>query len=152
IVDTPSGQWWSIIMQDHGSVGRLSALVPITWDNDFPFVGLPGNLRKAPNTWLKPDTPHQQRPKPLFVRSDNFDSGKLNPLWQWTHVPDDQQWSLAEKPGILRLHAMPANDFWTARNTLTQRAIGPESTATVQIDADGMKSGDTAGLALLNQP
>ena len=42
--------------------------------------------------------------------------------------------------------------FWTARNTLTQRSIGPESIATVEIEAGGMKPGDTAGLALLNRP
>ena len=30
--------------------------MPITWDDGFPLIGLPGNLRKAPNTWLKPDT------------------------------------------------------------------------------------------------
>ena len=54
--DTPSGEWWSIIMSDHGSAGRMVALVPITWDNDFPLIGLPGNLRKAPNTWIKPNT------------------------------------------------------------------------------------------------
>jgi xylan 1,4-beta-xylosidase len=39
-----------------------------------------------------------------------------------------------------------------ARNTLTQRAIGPESIITVEVDAAGMKPGDTAGLALLNRP
>ena len=114
-------------MQDHGSIGRMVALVPITWDNNFPIIGLPGNLRKAPNTWLKPNTGHSQDPKPLFVRSDNFDSPKLNPVWQWNHVPDDSKWSLTEKPGVLRLHSLPAADFWMARNSLTQRPLGPES-------------------------
>jgi len=152
IVDTPSGQWWSIIMQDHGSIGRMVALVPITWDNDFPIIGLPGNLRKAPNTWVKPNTGHIQDPKPLFVRSDSFDSAKLDPVWQWNHVPDDTKWSLTEKPGVLRLHSLPAGDFWMARNSLTQRPMGPESIATVELDASGLKAGDTAGLALLNAP
>jgi len=44
MVDTPSGEWWSIIMSDHGSAGRMVALVPITWDHGFPLIGLPGNL------------------------------------------------------------------------------------------------------------
>lgn len=152
IVDTPSGQWWSIIMQDHGSIGRMVALVPVTWDNGFPLIGLPGNLRKAPNTWLKPDTGHVQPPKPLFVRSDNFDAPAMNPVWQWNHVPDDAKWSLTEKPGVLRLHSLPADSFWMARNSLTQRPMGPESTATVEVDATAMEPGDTAGLALLNAP
>ena len=152
IVDTPSGQWWSIIMQDHGSIGRLSSLVPVTWENGMPRVGLPGNLRKAPNTWLKPDTGFSQDPAPTWTRSENFDSRKLNPIWQWNHAPDDTKWSLTEKTGVLRLHALPAPDFWMARNTLTQRAVGPESIVTVQLDGSAMRSGDNAGLAVLNQP
>jgi beta-xylosidase len=152
IVETPSGEWWSIIMQDHGSIGRMVALVPITWDDNFPSIGLPGNLRKAPNTWLKPNTGYLREPKPLFLRSDNFNSAKMNDVWQWNHVPDDSKWSLTEKPGILRLHSLPAPDFWRARNSLTQRPMGPESVATVELDGSGLEAGDTAGLALLSAP
>jgi beta-xylosidase len=152
IVDTPSGQWWSIIMSDHGSAGRMVSLVPVTWDNGFPLIGLPGNLRKAPNTWIKPKTAYTQEPKPAFIYDDNFDGGKLNPLWQWNHVPDDSKWSLTEKPGSLRLHSMPANNFWSARNSICQRPPGPESTMTVEMDTSGMAAGDTAGLALLSTP
>src|SRR5690606_23346006 len=116
MVDTPSGEWWSVIMSDHGSAGRMVALVAITWENDFAFIGLPGNLRKAPNTWIKPDTGCAQDPKPAFLHDDNFNSGKLNPEWQWNHVPDDSKWSLTEKPGVLRLHSLPADNFYSARN------------------------------------
>jgi beta-xylosidase len=150
--DTPSGQWWSVIMSDHGSAGRMVALVPITWDNDFPLIGLLGNLRKAPNTWIKPNTGFTQDPKPSFVHDDNFDSGKLNPHWQWNHVPDDTKWSITEKPGVLRLHSLPANDFYSARNSICQRPPGPESIMTVELDTSGMVAGDTAGLALLSSP
>ena len=150
--DTPSGDWWSIIMSDHGSAGRMVSLVPITWDNDFPLIGLPGNLRKAPNTWVKPNTGFTQEPKPAFVHDDNFDGGKLNPLWQWNHVPDDTKWSVTEKPGVLRLHSLPATDFYSARNSICQRPPGPESIMTVELDGSGLAAGDTAGLALLSNP
>jgi len=152
MVDTPSGEWWSIIMSDHGSIGRMVALVPITWDNGFPLIGLPGNLRKAPNTWVKPNTGYTQDPKPSFIHDDNFDSGKLNPHWQWNHVPDDTKWSITEKSGVLRLHSLPANDFYGARNSICQRPPGPESIMTVELDTSGMVAGDTAGLALLSSP
>jgi xylan 1,4-beta-xylosidase len=152
IVDTPNGDWWAIIMADRGSIGRLVNLVPVTWDNGLPYVGLPGNLRKAPNTWVKPNTGVNQDPKPAFVHDDNFDSGKLNPEWQWNHVPDDTKWSLTEKPGVLRLHSLPAGNYYAARNSLCQRPPGPESTFTVELDTSGMVEGDTAGLALLNSP
>ncbi len=152
MVDTPSGEWWSVIMSDHGSAGRMVALVPITWDNGFPLIGLPGNLRKAPNTWIKPNTGVKQDPKPSFIHDDNFDSGKLNPHWQWNHVPDDTKWSITEKPGVLRLHSLPANDFYSARNSMCQRPPAPESIMTVELDTSGMVAGDTAGLALLSSP
>jgi xylan 1,4-beta-xylosidase len=152
MVDTPSGEWWSIIMSDHGSAGRMVALVPITWDNGFPLIGLPGNLRKAPNTWIKPNTGYTQDPKPAFIHDDNFDSGKLNPAWQWNHVPDDSKWSLTEKPAVLRLHSLPAENFYTARNSICQRPPGPESIMTVELDTSGMVTGNTAGLALLSSP
>ncbi len=152
IVDTPSGQWWSIIMSDHGSAGRMVSLVPVTWDNGFPLIGLPGNLRKAPNTWIKPDTGHSQEPKPAFMHDDNFNGGCLNPHWQWNHVPDDSKWSITEKPGVLRLHSLPAGDFYSARNSLCQRPPGPESIMTVELETSGMVAGDTAGLALLSSP
>ncbi len=152
MVDTPSGEWWSVIMSDHGSAGRMVALVPITWDNDFPIIGLPGNLRKAPNTWVKPNTGYNQAPKPSFVHDDDFDSGKLNPHWQWNHVPDDAKWSLTEKPGVLRLHSLPAANFYAARNSICQRPPAPESIMTVELNTSGMVAGDTAGLALLSSP
>jgi beta-xylosidase len=152
IVDTPSGEWWSIIMSDHGSAGRMVSLVPVTWDNGFPLIGLPGNLRRAPNTWVKPDTGHTQAPKPSFVHDDTFDNGRLNPHWQWNHVPDDSKWSVTEKPGVLRLHSLPAGDFYGARNSLCQRPPGPESVMTVELDGSGLTNGDIAGLGLLSSP
>ena len=151
MVDTPSGEWWSIIMSDHGSAGRMVSLVPITWDHGFPLIGLPGNLRKAPNTWIKPNTGHKQDPKPAFIHDDYFDD-KLNPNWQWNHVPDDSKWSLTEKPGVLRLHSLAASNFWSARNSLCQRPPGPESIMTVELDTTGLIAGDHAGLALLSTP
>jgi len=152
IVDTPSGEWWGFSMQDHNSVGRLTSLSPVTWENGWPYFGLPGNLKRTPSIWVKPNTGHVDPISSPYVRSDDFSGPKLQNVWQWNHVPDDTQWSLSERPGYLRLHSLPAGDFWWARNSLTQRAIGPESTATAELDGAGLKSGDVAGLALLNSP
>ncbi len=151
IIDTPTGEWWGFSMQDHNSVGRLTSLSPVTWVEGWPYFGLPGNLTRSPGIWVKPNTGATSLPGPPYERSDEF-TGKLKPVWQWNHVPDDTKWSLTERPGHLRLHSLAAKDFWTARNTLTQRAIGPESTVTTELDASGMKPGDVAGLALLNMP
>ncbi len=150
--DTQTGEWWCVIMSDHGSAGRMVSLVPVTWAEGFPLIGLPGNLRKAPNTWIKPSTGFTQEPKPTYVWDESFDHGKLNAYWQWNHVPDDTKWSLTEKPGVLRLHSLPSADFYNARNTVCQRPPGPECIITVELDTAGMVAGDTAGLGLVSAP
>jgi beta-xylosidase len=152
IIDTPNGQWWGYSMMDHNAMGRLTCLSPVTWQDGWPFFGLPGNLQRSPRVWIKPDITPVQPPTSLAERSDTFSGDKLQLLWQWNHVPDDSKWSLTERPGFLRLHSLPAKDFWWARNTLTQRAVGPESTVTAELDPSGMKLSDVAGLALLNLP
>lgn len=152
IIDTVSGEWWGFSMQDHNSVGRLTGLSPVTWTDGWPYFGLPGNLKRTPSVWVKPDTGPVQPVTSPYDRSDDFSGAKLKMIWQWNHMPDDAQWSLAERPGFLRLHSLPADDFWWARNSLTQRAIGPESVATTSLDASGMRPGDVAGLALLDMP
>jgi beta-xylosidase len=54
--------------------------------------------------------------------------------------------------GGLRLEtATVTSDLYKARNTLTHRILGPQSTGTIQLDLAGMKDGDVAGLALLRQ-
>ena len=152
IIDTVKGEWWGFSMQDHNSVGRLTSLSPVTWSDGWPYFGLPGNLTRTPKTWIKPDTGHVEPITAPYDRSDDFSKSKLQEVWQWNHAPDDAKWSLTERPGYLRLHSLPARDFWWARNSLTQRAVGPESTATTDLDAVGLQPGDVAGLALLNLP
>lgn len=152
IVDLPNGDWWGFSMMDVKPMGRTTFLSPVTWDEGWPYFGLPGNLGRSPRTWLKPATGVEMRPTPTFQRSDDFARNRLSPIWQWNHVPVDTKWSLTEKRGALRLHTLPATDFMMARNSLTQRAVAPESTATTVLDLRGLKPGDVAGLGLLNIP
>jgi len=152
IVLTPAGEWWGFSMMDYNSVGRLLGLSPVTWSDGWPYFGLPGNLGRNPRTWVKPKTAIPQPIHVPFQRSDDFSGAKLQPVWQWNHVPVENKWSLTQRPGFLRLHALPATSFWDARNSLTQRAIGPVSSPTVALDLAGMKEGDVAGLGLLNLP
>ena len=152
IVDLPNGDWWGFSMMDFKSVGRTTFLSPVTWQGGWPYFGLSGNLGRSPRTWVKPAVAAQVAPTPTYQRSDDFSGSKLLPVWQWNHVPVAAKWSLTETPGTLRLHTLPAAHFLAARNTLTQRVIGPESTATVVLDGSALQPGDIAGLGLLNMP
>jgi xylan 1,4-beta-xylosidase len=152
VVLTQAGEWWGFSMMDANSVGRLLGLSPVTWKDGWPWFGLPGNLTRTPRTWVKPKTAVPQPVRVPFERSDDFSGTTLKPIWEWNHAPVDGKWSLAERPGFLRLHTLPATSFWDARNTLTQRAIGPQSTPTVSLDVAGLQMGDVAGLGLQNLP
>jgi xylan 1,4-beta-xylosidase len=152
IVQTPAGEWWGFSMMDHNSIGRLTCLSPVTWKDGWPYFGLPGNLVRTPRTWVKPKTETASERSAPYQRDDEFSGPQFNPVWQWNHVPDETKWSLDARPGFLRIEAQPARDFWMARNTLTQRAVGPASIPTAELDFSSLRSGDVAGLALLNHP
>ncbi|MBP6823277.1 MAG: glycoside hydrolase 43 family protein [Acidobacteria bacterium] len=152
IIQTTKGEWWGFSMMDYNSIGRLTSLSPITWQDGWPYFGLPGNLKRTPRTWVKPNTGYNGKPTVPYDHNDDFIAPKLKPIWQWNHVPVDDKWSLSERVGFLRLHTLPATNFWQARNTLTQRAIGPLSSPIVKLDVASLQTGDVAGLALLNKP
>jgi hypothetical protein len=139
-------------MMDANSIGRLTCLSPITWVDGWPMFGLPGNVGRTPRTWVKPTTGARTKPTAPYTRSDSFKGPKLANVWQWNHHPDDSKWSLKTRRGWLSLTPQSSPDFWHAKNTLTQRAIGPKSTVTVAIDSAKLIPGDVAGLGLLNHP
>ena len=152
VVDTPDGVWWGFSMMDYNSLGRLTCLSPVTWQDGWPYFGLAGNLKRTPRSWAKPEVATPSPAQPLFMRDDAFDGPALLPIWQWNHVPVAERWSLSARPGHLRLMTLPAADLWQARNTLTQRAIGPVSAPVAELDAAGLAAGDVAGLALVGRP
>jgi len=152
IVQIQSGEWWGWSMMDHNSVGRLTCLSPVTWKDGWPYFGLTGNLTRTPRTWVKPNTGFSDAPASTYDKNDDFSGPQLKSVWQWNHAPDDKSWSLSASKGYLRLSSLPAKDFFTARNTLTQRGVGPESIATTELSVAGLKDGDIAGLGLLNMP
>ena len=158
IVQAKDGQWWALFMQDFHSIGRTVCLMPMTWEDGWPMVGLKGNLGRAPRTWFKPDTKLgcyniDEEPQPMcapYDRNENFNGKQLGRVWQWNHNPNDKMWSL--KKGRLRLNTMPADQLMWARNSLTQRVIGPKSVTTVELYVKGMKDGDVCGLGNINIP
>jgi xylan 1,4-beta-xylosidase len=152
IVQIQSGEWWGWSMLDFNSVGRVTALSPVTWQDGWPYFGLPGNLTRSPRTWVKPWTGFSSQPMAPYERDDDFGGPGLKNGWQWNHVPIEKKWSLNERKGYLRLHSLPSKTFWHARNSLTQRGMGPESYAVTEMDVSNLKAGDIAGLALLNLP
>lgn len=105
LVDTPDGKWWFIHFQDAGLYGRIIHLQPVRWENDWPLIGVNQDEKGVGQPVLR----HRQ---PLLVAgqkpfapqtSDEFDSPKLGLQWQWHANHRDHWYSLAARPGWLRL-------------------------------------------------
>ena len=150
LIDQPNGEWFSYLFRDFGAVGRIPYLVPVKWQEGWPVLGSNG---KIPETL---DLPLSKGLIPGIVASDDFNRKKNDPdlplVWQWNHQPEAGLWSLKKRPGYLRLTTGKIDsNFLQARNTLTQRTIGPFSSGTTAIDVSMMKDGDFAGLGILQK-
>ena len=146
IVDSPSGDWYGIIFQDRGGVGRVLTVMPCRWINGWPMLG--DENGKVPDE-VRPFVSGQ--PETAIVKSDDFSEAKLGLHWQWNHNPIDAAWSLTEKPGFLRLKTnRVVENIYLAPNTLTQRMEGPQCSAYIVMDYSNMKDGDCAGFAAFN--
>ena len=150
LIDTPDGKWFSYLFKDNGGVGRIPYFVPVKWEDAWPILGENG---KVPENL---DLPASKGLIPNIVNSDEFTrkSGErdLPLVWQWNHNPNNTLWSVKERKGFLRLKtARIDSSFVQAKNTLTQRTFGPESSGETLIEVSKMKEGDLAGLSLLQK-
>jgi len=150
LVNTPDGEWYAYLFRDYGSVGRVPYLVPVSWRDGWPVLGVDG---KVPDSL---DLPGSQGLDPGIVASDEFtrraDEPALPLVWQWNHNPDNRYWSVAARQGWLRLTTGRVDtSVLFARNTLTQRTFGPVCWGATAIDVSHMKDGDRAGLLLLQR-
>jgi beta-xylosidase len=152
-VETPDGQPWFVHFQSRGAHGRIVHLEPVRWEDDWPVMGSapPGAITGEPVA--SGEVPHHAGgPQHQSIQtSDEFSSPILGLQWEWNHNPVDTQWSLTERPGFLRLHAQPAADLFTARNTITQVMQDESLDFTIRLDLHAMKPGDHAGLAMFEK-
>ena len=146
IVDTEDGDWYGIIFQDRGGVGRVLTVMPCRWINGWPMLG--DENGKVPDTVR---TLKSGEPEATIVKADDFSQARLGLHWQWNHNPIDQAWSLTERPGYLRLKTnRVVPNIYLAPNTLTQRMEGPSCSGIIVMDLSRMKDGDRAGFAAFN--
>ena len=148
-------EWWTILQQDLGCLGRMPNLQPVTWVDDWPILG---NNGIPYTTHAKPNVPTGS-PRVPMPTTDGFRTYLLGMQWQWNHNPDDQAWSLLERPGWLRLKTSGTVDRLTqARNMLTQRIFAfhdkpsQESIGTIRLDVSNLQEGDRAGICILQDP
>jgi Beta-xylosidase len=154
MIQTQSGEWWTMLMRDCGAFGRMPYLLPVTWSDNWPVIG---NNGVDKGTYTKPNVGVNYDRK-YMPTNDNFKNYLLGSQWQWNHNQDKSKWSLLENPGRLRLYTASVTDsLQKSRNMLTQRIFGyrdntKPSYGTIRMNISKMNDGDMAGIAVFQNP
>lgn len=113
LVQDQNGKWWCYYLcgrpnqGNYTTIGRESALDPVTWTEDGWFVINDG---KGPSlTNEAPDLPEYPFERKLY---DDFDTETLGLDWQFVRLPAVGSYSFTEKKGYYRI--------WTQDGTLNQ--------------------------------
>ena len=142
VVDTPDGRWFAVVFQDRGAVGRIPVLIPVTW-NRFGYPVFGEAEKEIANACTRPGWTAQ----PLYA-DDDFISPALKNVWQFNHEPREGCWGTGSGAYVIRTDKI-SRTVEFARNTLTQRTVLPGCSAEATVNAEGLRSGDVAGLCLL---
>lgn len=149
LVDTPGGDWFAVALgfRPHGyppcyHLGRETFLSPVTWaDDGFPIFGDRGHLT------LEEETPLELEPLPDAPIRDDFNARDLALCWNYLRNPQPELYSLAERPGYLRLRGSAnglddvASPAWLGR-----RQCHFTVQAAVRLEFQPETSGEEAGL------
>jgi xylan 1,4-beta-xylosidase len=148
LVQTQNGDWWAYYLVgrpnqgNYTTVGRETALDPVTWLEDDWFVI---NDKKGPsNQQVAPALKEHAYPK---WTKDDFDEDTLHLNWEFVRNPDKGSYSLTERPGHFRIWTRDGQlSEIRAKNTLVRREQELVYTANTKVDFYPTKNGEQAGL------
>ena len=129
IVAGPEGDHM-IMFQDSGAIGRLPVVVPFKWLDGQPVFDDENTVEECELTGLCGD-------------DDFADSHK--DFWQFNHEPDESL--IKFDNGYHITTDKVCRNLFHAKNTLTQKTLGPVTQAKVTVDAGALNDGDFAGLS-----
>lgn len=174
LVDTPTGEWWTILFKDAGAIGRVPYLEPVIWSGGWPTIGNNGTDVSAGGTaHKKPDTGTPSAPASLPT-NDTFTDPTLGMQWEWNHQTESRNYSLFDNPGNLRLYTASVvkgdgladnigRGLMQAQGSLTQRIFGYDNVGTpngamkqaygtIKLSTAHMKDGDYTGISVFQEP
>jgi alpha-N-arabinofuranosidase len=105
LVQTKDGDWWMVLLgirpstERHHHIGRETFLAPVTWRDGWPVV----NAEKPLELTMSAEGLPRAHPFEAGPARDDFDEQALNVAWRYVRNPTLKNYSLAERPGFLRL-------------------------------------------------
>ena len=155
LVDTVNGDEWFLHFQDRGMYGRIVHMQPVSWKDGWAIIGENAidYCGEPVMTYQKPKVACEEVPCYLEA-SDDFESEKLNLMWQWLGNPREDFYSLTERKGYLRLYCLNPSgqeqpSLWDNANVLTQKLICPYFTAECCLHVEGLKEAEQAGMVMM---
>lgn len=138
IVDTPDGNWYALLFQDRGAVGRIPILAKMHFDGDTPVIDKEYSYLKTSNRWQFNHEPDLDCVKLEVTNNSDADVVTAN-------ASTIQSSSISITITTKEL----CSDILTAKNTITSRLYYPTTDVNVTLDASQLKVGDHAGLCIL---
>ncbi|WBS04428.1 glycoside hydrolase family 43 protein [Pseudoduganella sp. SL102] len=154
LVQTDEGKWWMVLLgvrptrhdgKNKHHLGRETLLAPVTWQDGWPVVngGKPLALEMSA-AGLPPLSPLPKAP----VRT-GFDQPELDLHWTFVRGPSTGLYSLAARPGFLRLNGNQASlDDVATPAFVARRQQHLNARIAACVDFKPAGAGQYAGLAL----
>jgi beta-xylosidase len=107
-VSAQDGKDWFLHFQDKGAYGRVVHLQPMRWADGWPVIGEDGPNRPAPASRCSSMPSRWPAARPGAADLRRIRRPRLGLQWQWNANSQAGWYSLAERPGYLRLATQPA--------------------------------------------
>jgi len=155
LIQSRTGEWY--FFTHHGSggnwEGRVASLLPVNWINGWPVIGVAGSDSIGNMVWSG-KKPVKKAVNLRIKTNDEFNKKTLPAQWEWNYQPRNENWTLMERDGYLRLYAFqpirPQDKIkliFRSGNTLTQRSFrSSENEVIIKMEISAMADGQYAGL------
>ncbi len=147
-VDTATGEDWFLHFQDVYAAGRITHLQPMSWQDDWPIIGLAkeGNDYGEPvMEYRKPDVGKGTDRICEPETSDDFTGSELGLQWQWNANPK-KEWYALTGSGMKLNVVNKETVYGDMPNLLLQKWPAPEFCCVTKMDLSGLADGEEAGV------
>ena len=146
IVNGKHGEWYGVMFQDRGGVGRVLTVEPCSWIDGWPMLGANGDGIIPETVTLDGVCNCHTNPQYAVIEKDY----QINHNYVKADIKTETG-SITKPGNFVNLRTSQlANNIYDAKNTFTWRTWGPTCTDTVVFDASGIKDGDFTGIAAFN--
>lgn len=150
-IDTVTGEDWFIHFQDVYAAGRIIHLQPMSWENDWPIIGIAKDGNEYGKPVMEYKKPNVGGTFPIMEpdSSDEFESDTLGLQWQWNANYDKAWYELDKENSIIKLFAVEKEAdraLCDVRNLLIQKWPAPEFSCVAKMNFADIEDGDIAGI------